>query len=162
MQQQGPHQPLQILQLAGPLRLPEATSSLLAPMALAVALLKRPLITPQGMANRRQQGKQLGGAAILHRCAAQQPDGPQAGMTSQPQKGLGASGSERLGEVGLIDEQHAARFRQLGWQPRPAVQLQHQPEARGLLTPVVMQARRRQNHHVAIGQAHHRPGRRQR
>ena len=161
MQQQGAHQPLQFLQLAGPLGLPEATTALLAPMALAVALFKGPLIAPERMADRRQQRKQLGGAAIFHRCAAQQPDGPQARMAGQPQEGLGTDGAEGLGEVGLIDEQHTARLGQLRRQPRPAVQLQQQPQGGGLLAPVMMQAGRGQHHQTAIGQPNHGPGGRQ-
>ena len=57
MQHQGPHQPLQVFQMAGPVRLPEAPSALLAPMALAEEFLKGPLVAGEGVADRRQQGK---------------------------------------------------------------------------------------------------------
>ena len=43
--------------MAGPIRLPEAPSALLAPMALAEEFLKGPLVAGEGVADRRQQGK---------------------------------------------------------------------------------------------------------
>ena len=57
--------------MAGPIRLPEAPSALLAPVALAKEFLKGPLVAGEGVADRRQQGKQLGWAAIFHRRAGQ-------------------------------------------------------------------------------------------
>ena len=52
MQHQWPHQPLQLLEMAGATGLPEATSPLLAPMPLTEHLLEGPLIAGQGMTDR--------------------------------------------------------------------------------------------------------------
>jgi hypothetical protein len=71
MQDQGPGQALQLLELASALGLPMAHAAPLQPVAMAVTLLKGPLVPGDRMADRGQEGKQLGRLAIFHRRAGQ-------------------------------------------------------------------------------------------
>ena len=54
MQEQGPGQALQLLELAGALGLPMAHTAPLQPVAVAVTLLKGPLVPGDRMADRGQ------------------------------------------------------------------------------------------------------------
>jgi hypothetical protein len=58
------------------------------------------------MADGGKQWEELDWAAIFHRGAGKQPQGPQAGMARQAQKSLGAPSPQGLGEMGLIHDQH--------------------------------------------------------
>ena len=162
MQEQGPGQALQLLELAGALGLPMAHTAPLQPVAVAVTLLKGPLVPGDRMADRGQEGKQLGRPAIFHRRARQQPGRPQARVAGQAQEGLGAGSRHVLGVVGLIGNQDRARRGQAPGQFGPAMQLQVQLQAGGLPAPMAVEPSRGQHHHPAIGTAHHRPGRHQR
>ena len=157
MEHQGPHQPLKLLQFSGSVGLPDPTPRLFPPVPLAVALLEPSLVHSQGMTDGRQQGKELNRPAVLHRRSGEQPDRPQPRMAGQPQEGLGAGRSDRLGEVGLIGDQHRAGLRQCVGQPGPAVQLQPQPEGCRLLAPVLMEPCRGHHHQAAVGHAHQGP-----
>ena len=158
MQHQGPHQPLQLLQMAGPTGLPKPPPRLLTPVALAEVLLKGPLVPGQGVADGGQEREQLGRATIFHRRAREQPDGPEPGMAGQPQQALAAPGLAVLGEMGLIGDQHGAGQRQGRGQPGPAVQLELQAQGSRFALPVAMQADRGNHQDAAIGQPHQGPG----
>ena len=133
----------------------------LQPVAVAITLLKGPLVPGDRMADRGQEGKQLGRPAIFHRRARQQPGRPQARVAGQAQEGLGAGSRHVLGVVGLIGNQDRARRGQAPGQFGPAMQLQVQLQAGGLPAPMAVEPGRGQHHHPAIGTAHHRPGRHQ-
>ena len=76
MQQQGPHQALQLGQMGRPGGTPLPCTRAFMPMAEAVALLEGPLILRQRMSNGGEQRKQLGRSAVLHRRPTQQPGDP--------------------------------------------------------------------------------------
>ena len=71
MQDQRPGEALQFLEMGGTHGLPLTLATPLQPMALAVTLLKGPLINSQGMTNGGQQRKQLHRPPVLHRSAAE-------------------------------------------------------------------------------------------
>ena len=149
---------MQVVKPRGPLGLPNLAAALLAPMALTKQGFERPLIGGQGMADRRQQGKQLGRAAIFHRRSREQPNGPQAWMARQPHQGLATAGGTVLGVMGLIGNQHRARRRQGPGQLGPTVELDGQAQGRRLPTPMQMQAHGGQHHNPAIGKPDHGSG----
>jgi hypothetical protein len=120
MQEQRPGEPMQLLELAGPQGMPVTHAATLTPVPLAVALLEGPLVGGEGMADGRQQRKQLHRPAVLHGGAGEQPGRPQAGMAGELQKGAGTRCREVLGVVGLIGNQHRAGGWQLAGQARPA------------------------------------------
>ena len=126
MQHQRPGQPLQLLEMGRTHRLPLTFPAPFEPMPLAIALLKGPLIRGQGMTNGGQQGIELHGPTILHRSAAEQPHSPHPRMPAEPQKGLGTTGLEVLGVMGLIRDQHRASRGQSFGKAGPTQQLQLQ------------------------------------
>lgn len=162
MEHERTGQPLEFIEPLGSGRLPLAPSALLAPMALTEPLLVEAPVVGEGMADRRQQRKQLDRAPVLHRGAGEQPDRPQPRMPGQPQQGLGTGRLDVLGEMGLIHDQHRGGRRQRSRQGRPADQLQIKREGKALLPPVGMEGRWRHHGDTAIRGADHGPGRHQR
>ena len=110
------------------------------------------------MADRLQEGQELHRPAVLHRCAGEQPDHPQAGMTRQAQESLGAARGTVLGIVGLIGDHQSAGLRQGSRKPGPAVQLKPQAQGCRLLSPVGMETHRSDHQDAAIRQTHEGPG----
>ena len=148
---------MEFLQMGGPQRLPVAHTTDIAPVPVAVALLKGPLVSRQRMADGREQREQLGRPAVLHRCATQQPGGTQARVARQAEEGLGSGTAEVLGVMGLIGNQHRAGRGEVCRQARPAQQRDLQLQCRGLLAPVAVQPGRSDHRDPAVRCPHHRP-----
>ena len=155
----------QLVELRGATGLPSLLPPFLAPMPLAIALLKLTLIPGNGMVHRRQQGIQLGGTTVFHRRACEHPDRPQPGMTRQPQQSRRAVRLQGLSEMCLIHHQQCSRRWKLCRQARPTDQGRLEIHHLRFPTPVGMQSHRRHHHQPqrsATGHGSRRQQRRQR